>query len=216
MGQIYLPIKYSIYPLIRRYIKSIEGIENLSKEGCYIIAANHASYIDDFIFSCIPLFHTNKHIHIFVKDRYFKNYFIRKFLEYGECIPIYIDKSEKAKSLNGEALIKAADYLKYKDIVGIFPEGTRSPDGILQKGKIGVARLALSAKVPVIPYGIIGSSKILPKGAIFPRFKRCEVKIGKPIYFDKFYGKNDKKTYEEVTRIVMKEIAKLIGQEYNY
>ena len=78
-------------------------------------------------------------------------------------------------------------------------------------------RLAISAKVPVLPVGVIDSHKVVPKDKLLPRFARCEVKIGKPIYFEKYYNKKlNKKIYEEVTRNVMKEIAKLITQIYNY
>ena len=73
------------------------------------------------------------------------------------------------------------------------------------------------AKVPVLPCGIINANNVLPKGKLFPRFARCEVKIGKLMYFDKYYNKKpSKKILEEITRSIMKEIAKLIGQKYNY
>ena len=99
----------------------------------------------------------------------------------------------------------------------IFPEGKRSPDGKLQKAYNGSAKLALKAKVPVLPVGIIDSHEVLPKGKILPRLKRCEVKIGKLMYFYKYYNKKpNEKIYLQITRKIMKEIAKLIGQKYNY
>ena len=99
----------------------------------------------------------------------------------------------------------------------IFPEGTRSHDGKLKKAYTGIAKLTLSAKVSVLPVGIIDANKVLPKGKIFLRLKRCEVKIGKLMYFDKYYNKKpNKKIIEETTRSIMKEIAELIGQKYNY
>ena len=99
----------------------------------------------------------------------------------------------------------------------MFPEGGRSDDGKLGKGYNGVSKIALASKAPVVPAGIIGSHKVWPKGKYMPRFKRCEVKIGKPIYFRKYYNKNqNKKILDGVTRIIMKEIGKLIGQEYKY
>ena len=97
----------------------------------------------------------------------------------------------------------------------IFPEGGRSPDGKLREAKLGAAKIAILSKKKVVPVGIIGSYKILPKGARFPRAKKADMIIGKPLDFSKYKGK-DYKTLKTVTTIMMKEIAKLTGQEYNY
>ena len=106
--------------------------------------------------------------------------------------------------------------MKKGELAGIFPEGTRSPDGKIQKAKSGIANLAIAAKVPVLPIGIIGSHKILPKGNFFPRLKRCTINIGKPLVFKQYYNKKiNKRMLDNVTRSIMKEIAKLAGQKYN-
>ena len=77
--------------------------------------------------------------------------------------------------------------------------------------------MAIEAKVPVLPFGIIDSNKVLPKGKTLPRFKRCEVKIGKPMYFKEYYNKNlNKKILREISNKVMEEIARLCNQEYPY
>ena len=90
-------------------------------------------------------------------------------------------------------------------------------NGKLQRGKTGIANLAIAAKVPILPMGIIGSDKILPKGKFFPRLRRCEVNIGKPLYLKAYYGKKiNKKILDDATRKVMQEISTLIGQKYNY
>ena len=108
-------------------------------------------------------------------------------------------------------------YLKKGDMIFIFPEGARSLDGKLQNGKVGIAKLALEARVPVQPVGIIGSNKILPKGKFLPRPKRCKINIGKALYFKEYYNKKiTKKMLREVTNKIMREIARLIGQKYNY
>ncbi|MBI2208343.1 hypothetical protein HYU50_02505 [Candidatus Woesearchaeota archaeon] len=89
--------------------------------------------------------------------------------------------------------------------------------GKLQKGKTGVARLALWARVPVIPVGIKGTFEILPKGAKIPKLKRASFSFGKPMYFDKYYNKPmTKKLLRSVTDSIMREIANLSGQKYNY
>jgi 1-acyl-sn-glycerol-3-phosphate acyltransferase len=85
----------------------------------------------------------------------------------------------------------------------------------MQRGKTGVARLALAAKVPVLPVGLVGTFKILPKGKLIPNTKKADVNIGKPLYFDKYYGQeNNRKTIRKVTNNIMKEIAKLSKQKY--
>ena len=99
----------------------------------------------------------------------------------------------------------------------IFPEGKRGDGRRLQKAYTGVAKLALLSKAPILPIGVIGSDKVLPKGKSLPRFVRCEVNIGKPMYLHQYYNKKiNEKALQEVTRSIMKEIAKLIGQEYDY
>jgi len=101
--------------------------------------------------------------------------------------------------------------------MGVYPEGTRTLTGKLQRAKTGVARLALAAKVPVLPIGLTNTFKILPKGKWIPRFGRADVNIGKLMYFDEYYGKeNNKKTLRLVTTKIMKEIAKLCGQKYEF
>ena len=108
-------------------------------------------------------------------------------------------------------------YLKKNEITMIFPEGTRSYDGKLKKAYTGVAKITLKSKAPVLPVGIIDSYKVLPRGKILPRFKRCEVKIGKLMNFEKYYKKKiNEKILENITRDIMKQIAKLINQKYNY
>ena len=107
--------------------------------------------------------------------------------------------------------------MKRGNIIIIHPEGTRSNDGKLQKAKTGVARLALAAKVPILPVGLIGTFEILPKWKKIPRLSKAKINIGKLIYFNAYYGKeNDKKTIRFVTTKVMKEIAKLTKERYDF
>ena len=157
-------------------------------------------------------------MHIYCNDKFYKTWILRKFLEWGRCIPIRVDKkSKEGKDINKKAFNLALKFLKKDEPVGLFPEGHRSIDGKIMKAKTGIAKLALTAKVPVIPIGTIGSYEILPKGANLPQLKRCDINIGKPIYLDKYFGKeNNQKVLKEVTRLVMKEIAKLAKQKYKF
>lgn len=201
-------------PIYKLWIGKVDGLENIPKNQAFIIAANHASYFDTVLPHSLIIPITNKKIHAFVNSRYWGNPITDTILDGSECIKVYVGENAKG---NRESLEKALGYLKKGEIVLIFPEGTRSPDGKLRKAYSGIARLALKSQVPVVPFGIINSHKVLPKGAIFPRFKRCGVKIGKPIYFDKYYNKkiNDK-NLEEITRKIMQEIAKFIDQKYTH
>jgi 1-acyl-sn-glycerol-3-phosphate acyltransferase len=100
----------------------------------------------------------------------------------------------------------------------IYPEGTRTLTGKLNRAKTGVARLALQAKVPVVPMGLTNTFKILPKGKWIPKFGlKSDITIGKPMYFDKYYGKDDdKKTLRKITTLIMREIARLSRQKYPF
>ena len=202
-------------PLITLYVRKVYGVDNLP-EGNFVAAANHASYVDDFIFPYTLTTKANKKFHVFVNSRFYKNIFFKKFLDNYECIPVDVAKNvqddKKRKATNERAFKLAFNYLKRGDIFLIFPEGGRSEDGKLKKAKTGVAKVALTARLPVIPVGIKGSYEIMPKGAKFPRFKKADIIIGKPLYFDRYYGKEkDYKVLEAVTDKIMKEIAKLIG-----
>jgi 1-acyl-sn-glycerol-3-phosphate acyltransferase len=164
------------------------------------------------------VFQADVHFHIYVNSRFYKSRLLKTFLDHYGCIPVYVEKQKNAKRKNKKAFQKAKEYLGLGEIVGVFPEGRRSLDGKLKKAKLGAAKLALSAKVPVIPIGIIGSYELFPKGKKFPKLKKSViVNIGKPIYFNKYYGKDDdNKALENVTRKIMQEIGKLSRQKYNH
>ena len=209
--------KRIIPPLYSLWIRKVEGLENIPKHTPFIIAANHASYYDALLPAVVIAPIIDRKMHAMVNSFYWKIFITRFFLDLWEEIPVYVGEEKDTKEKNKAAFEKAVIYLKKEEPIIIFPEGTRSHDGKLKKAFTGVARLALKAKVPVLPFGVIGSSKVLPRGKMLPRFARCRVKIGKPIHFGKYYNKKEsKKTLENITRRIMKEIAKLISQSYNH
>ena len=209
--------KWIVPPIYKLWIRKIEGLEDVPKKGSFIIALNHTSYFDVLLPSVIIMPKINKKIHALANNYYWKPFITRLILIWGKSIPVYVEKEKGAKQKNRQSIEKAISSLKRDEIIMIFPEGRRSKDGKLQKAYTGIARLALKAKVPVLPFGIIDSNKVLPRGAIFPRFARCEVNIGKLMHFDKYYNKKpSNKIFEEATRSIMKKIAKLINQKYNY
>ena len=193
-------------------VRKVKGLVNVPESGGYIVAANHSSYVDVWALSSTFLRKFKKNIRYIAKKELLKNWFMRWWLTSYDIIP-FDRKLEKKKAV--EDAVKA---LKHGDIVGIFPEGTRSLTGKIQKGRTGVAKLALLSKVPVIPVGIIGAFKVMPRGKIIPKFnKNIIINIGKPIYFDKYYKrKTTKKLLRTITDTIMKEIAKLSGQRNHY
>ncbi|MBI2657805.1 1-acyl-sn-glycerol-3-phosphate acyltransferase [Candidatus Woesearchaeota archaeon] len=209
IGRILIPAVY--WPWIRK----VEGKENIPKNKPFIIAANHSSYFDTLLIPGIMVRVIDGKMNAWVNSYYWGNFMTRAFLDMWGAIPVHVEKDKDAKEKNKEAFSLTIKCLKNNEPVMIFPEGGRN-DGKLRKAYPGIARLALSAKVPVLPVGIIGASRVMPKGKMLPRLARCEVKIGKLMHFDKYYNKQSEKTYGQVTRSIMKEIGRLIGQEYNY
>ena len=213
-----------VYPLgrilmawwYRLWTRKIEGTENLPNPP-FIIASNHESYYETMVYHCTIAPKLNTKIHALVNGNYWRYLIPRLALNSTEQIPIDVSKSEDSKKNNENALRKAAEYLKKGDIVMVFPEGHRSKDGNLLKAKTGIARLALMSKVPVVPIGVIGAREVLPRGAIFPRFKRCEFRIGKQITFEKYFKKKiTEKELREITKSIMQKIAKLTNKKYTY
>jgi len=216
-SMVYPIAKVVLPPIYNLWLRKVEGIENIPKDRPFIIASNHASYYDALLPAVTIAPRINKKIHPLVNSYYWRPFITRFFLNLWEAIPVYVAKEKNAKEKNRKAFEEALSCLKKEEMIMIFPEGARSKDGKLKKAYTGVARLALKSKAPVLPVGITDSYKVLPVGAAFPRFARCEVKIGKPISFEKYYNKKiSNRLLEKITRSIMKQIAKLINQKYNY
>lgn len=205
---VYPLTKLTIIPVIKLYVKKAAGLENLPK-GAFIAAANHESYMDHLIISAYLISHLDKKVHFLAKKEHFDNMLKKAWHNYAGAIPL--DREKRGK----KALRWAVKALKEGKIIAIHPEGTRSLTGKLQQAKTGVARLALTAKVPVVPIGLIGTFEMLPKGKYIPKFKRAEMNIGRPIYFNK-HKKINKLVLREATTKIMKEIARLSKQKYNF
>ena len=207
---LYTILRFIGYYLYRPFfVKEIKGMENMHKEGC-IIASNHASYLDPPIIGFAISKKLNKKVHYLAKIELFRHFFSRVVHKLLEVIPV--DRTSKSIFWIKEA----KKYLRRGEIIGIFPEGERSKDNKLGKGKTGVIRLALAAKAPVIPIGITGTYSLLSINKKFPKIKKIvRINIGKPIYFDKYYKMIvTKKLLRQLTDKVMKEIAKLSCQVY--
>jgi len=214
------PIQRAIVPPLLKllWIKEINGIENIPSDGRFVVTPNHQSFFDDWIVPSVIIAHLDKELHMYVNRSYFRNPIFRLYMDHHGCIPVEVHNSKDKKKVNEKAFQKALFYLGKGEPTCIYPEGHRSVDGELQKAKYGAAKLALTARIPVLPVGIIGSGDVLQKGKVIPKVKRqVKVYIGKPIYLDKYYGKeNNKKVLKETTTIIMKSIGKLIGKRYRY
>src|SRR3989338_1225715 len=208
-------LRFTLANVYKLWLIKAQGLENLPKDRPFIIAANHSSYYDSMLLHCIIIPKIDKKIHALVNSSYWNYPIARKLLNIGECIPVSVVKNKNLKNQNEDVFKKAVEYLKKGEIIQIFPEGTRSIDGELKKAYTGIAKICLYSNVPVLPVGIIGSYKVLPKGKFFPRFIRCDVNIGKLIYFDKYYKKKvSNSLLEKITKDIMEEIARLIGGKY--
>lgn len=200
-------------PLLRLVFRPrVSGLENLPKDGPAILACNHLSY-SDWLFMPLVM---SRRITFVAKAEYFtapgfKGWLQKRFFAGTGQVPIDRGGANAAAG----ALSTQLRLLGEGQICGIFPEGTRSHDGRLYRGRTGVARVALESGVPVIPVAVIGTDVIAPPGAKFGRFTRPEVHFGEPLDFSRYAGKeNDRFVLRSITDEVMYEIMSLSRQEY--
>lgn len=190
----------------------VEGEENVPETGGVIFASNHLSFSDSIF---LPLVVSRK-MTFPAKMEYFtgtgvKGWLSRRFFTGVGQIPI--DRSGGQASL--AALNAGLKVLRRGEVFGIYPEGTRSPDGRLYKGKTGVARLALEARVPVVPVAMIDTDKAQPTGKVIPNVHRVGIKFGKPLDFSRYEGlEEDRFVLRSITDEIMYELMALSGQEY--
>jgi len=188
------------------------GLENVPEEGPGILASNHLSYAD-WLFMPLTV---PRRVSFVAKAEYFTGPGIKGWLQktfFSGSGQIPIDRSG-ANAAEG-ALISAKRVLDRGELFGIYPEGTRSHDGRLYRGKTGVARLALESGAPVIPVAVVGTDVVAPPGKKFGRFTRPVVRFGKPLDFSRYEGmENDRFILRSITDEIMYEIMRLSGQEY--
>ena len=200
-------------PLLRLVFRpKIEGVENVPNEGPAILASNHLSYAD-WLFMPLTL---SRRVTFVAKAEYFtgtgiKGWLQRTFFFGAGQVPI-----DRAGGRASEgAILSGLKILRNGDLFGIYPEGTRSFDGRLYRGKTGIARMALEAQVPVIPVAVIGTDVVAPPGKVFGRISRPHVVFGKPLDFSRYEGmESDRLILRAVTDEIMYEIMELSGQEY--
>jgi 1-acyl-sn-glycerol-3-phosphate acyltransferase len=205
--------KVALAPVARMLWRpKVVGQENIPKSGAAILAANHLAVIDSVILPSV----VSRNVYFLAKQEYFiapglKGTLMKQVMYGLNQIPV--DRSGGRKSLM--ALDSALPVLRDGHVLGIYPEGTRSPDGRLYRGRPGVAKLALDAPAPIIPIGILGTDKIQPIGNRLPRIgPLVEVRIGEPLDLSPWQGGEvDNKGLRELTHKLMAAIRALTGQE---
>ena len=190
----------------------VTGLEHVPDRGAVILASNHLAVADSF-YKCLAV---RRRITYLAKAEYFtgtglKGWFTRWFYTAAGQVPI--DRTDADAAL--AALTTARRILGQGKVLGMYPEGTRSPDGRLYKGKTGIARLALETGVPVIPVAMVGTDDVNPPGSKMWHFGRVEVRFGKPLDFARFEGLAGNRFIERaVIDEVMYELMQMSGQEY--
>ena len=189
----------------------VVGLEHVPKEGAVVLASNHLSFIDSVVIPiCAP-----RPVVFIAKKEYWEGKGIRGALTRGwfnaiGSIPVERGTHRAAQ----ESLDAALQVLKDGQAFGIYPEGTRSRDGRLYRGKTGVGWLALTAQVPVVPCAVIGTDKLQPVGARFPRIARFTVRFSEPLTFaPPSTGTTAAQARRAVTDQVMDAVAAMSPQE---
>ena len=209
----YILKNFFLGPYIRSTFRPwVSGAENVPVTGPVILASNHISVLDSLF---LPLSLKRK-VTFLAKRDYFtgrgvKGFVLRTFMNgIGQ---LSIDRSGGKAS--EASLNTGVQVLRGGGVLGIYPEGTRSPTGKLYRGRTGVARMILEAKAPVVPVAMFDTDKSMPIGARIPKVRRIGIVIGEPLDFSRFEGlEGDRFILRSITDEVMVEIARLSGQEY--
>lgn len=206
-------VLHSVVPPVAKAVwrPTVRGLDNVPKSGGVILASNHLSFVDSVV---IPVVVPRKVVFL-AKSDYFtgpglKGYASRLWFEGLGMLPVDRDDSKAAMT----SLDTALQVLGRGEAFGIYPEGSRSRDGRLYRGRTGVAHLALTAGVPVVPVGLTGTQDLQPIDASFPRLAKVTVEFGTPLDFtDRYAGVPLGRARREVTDEIMAAIHSLTGQE---
>jgi 1-acyl-sn-glycerol-3-phosphate acyltransferase len=210
----YYVLKYVLLgPLLRvAFRPRIEGLDQVPDAGAAIIAGNHLSFSDHFLMPAV----LKRRITFLAKAEYFtgpglKGRLTAFFFRSAGQIPV--DRS--GKEAGQDAIREGLGVLAKGELLGIYPEGTRSHDGRLYKGKVGVAVMALRAGVPVVPCAMIGTFEAQPPGRKIPKLHPVVIRFGEPLDFSRYAGmEGEKAVLRAVTDEIIYAILALSGQEY--
>ncbi|UZJ32242.1 lysophospholipid acyltransferase family protein [Streptomyces endophytica] len=194
------------------YRPKVEGMERIPATGPVILAGNHVTFIDSLFLSLV----VKRPVYFIGKDEYvtgtgIKGRLMAWFFTSAGMIPVDRDGGHGGVA----ALMTGRRVLEQGKAFGIYPEGTRSPDGRLYRGRTGIARLALMTGAPVVPFAMIGTDKVQPGGKGLPRIAPVTIRFGEALDFSRYDGMDrDRYVLRAVTDEVMSEVMELSGQEY--
>jgi 1-acyl-sn-glycerol-3-phosphate acyltransferase len=209
-------LKVLLGPLLKLVFRPrVEGADRIPAEGPVILAGNHLTFIDSLV---LPLV-CGRQVFFIGKDEYvtgrsLKGRLMAWFFTGVGMVPVDRDGGHGGVA----ALMTGRRILEEGKVFGIYPEGTRSPDGRLYRGRTGIARLTLMTGAPVVPFAVIGTDQVQPGGRGLPRLgrgRRITVRFGQPLDFSRYDGMDrDRYVLRAVTDEVMTEVMRLSGQEY--
>lgn len=205
----YWVCKWTLGPILRFFYRvRVEGLEHVPADGPAILVSNHVSFCDSVF---LPLV-LKRRITFVAKAEYFEHRRTAWFFRAVGQIPI----QREGGTASQRALAAAAAVLHGGGLFGIYPEGTRSPDGRLYKGHTGVARLALDCPVPVVAAAMVGTAEAQPIGQVMPRlFMPITIRLSPPLTFERFADRaDDPLVLRRITDEIMFELRELSGQEY--
>ena len=188
------------------YRPTVDGIEHIPAQGPAILASNHLSFLDSVFLPAA----VDRPIFFLGKTDYFSGW-RRHFFENVGVMPVNRQGGDAGEA----SLRKGHEVLSSGRLLGIYPEGTRSPDGRLYRGKTGPVRLALRTGAPIIPVAMLGTFEVLPPDAAVPKLSKVGVCIGTPLDLSRYAGReHDRFALRSATDELMYELMLLSGQEY--
>ncbi|SEO40115.1 1-acyl-sn-glycerol-3-phosphate acyltransferase [Actinacidiphila rubida] len=194
------------------YRPVVEGLDSIPGEGPVILAGNHVTFIDSMFLSLV----VERQVYFIGKDEYVTGKGVKGRLMawfFTTCGMIPVDRDGGHGGV--AALMTGRRVLDEGRIFGIYPEGTRSPDGRLYRGRTGIARLTLMTGAPVVPFAMVGTDKVQPGGKGMPRIAPVTIRFGRPLDFSRYEGMDrDRYVLRAVTDEVMSHVMNLSGQEY--
>ncbi len=206
--RMYRALRRIVPPVANRYLHvQVEGLENIPDTDPAILACNHLSFIDSIV---LPM-NVPRPVYFLGKSDYWDSWRTRWFFQGTGVIPVQRGGGGSADA----SLRTGVEILQSGDLLGIYPEGTRSPDGRLYRGKTGPVRMALEADVPIVPCAVLGSDRALPTGSYRPRRHPVTVRYGRPLDLSRFRDRRtDPFVLRSATDELMYEIMLLSEQEY--
>ncbi len=206
--RMYRALRKVLPPVVNPYLHvQLEGIEHVPDRVPAILACNHLSFVDSIV---LPM-NVPRPVYFLGKADYWDSWRTRWFFKGTGVVPVH-----RGGGGQGEDSLKTGvEILGRGDLLGIYPEGTRSPDGRLYRGKTGPVRMALEADVPIIPCAVAGTEQAMPTGSYLPRREPVTVRYGRPLDLSRFRDRRtDPFVLRSATDELMYEIMLLSGQEY--